>query len=184
MKKVPTDVGALKYLKIKKRRLISQKRLLSGFKFQCRSKYTGLQGLLSLAVCRAATPQRLVSVMAAAAVVCVECSCVSSSLTLDLAGKEEGVDVGEDTAGGNGGVGHKLVELLVVADGELNVAGHNSGLLVVLGGVSGELEDLSGEVLEDGSEVHGGTSANSLGEAALLEEASDSANGELESSLG
>ena len=106
------------------------------------------------------------------------------SLSLDLAGKEESVDVGEDTAAGNGGVGHQLVELLIVSDGELNVAGHDSGLLVVLGGVSGELEDLSGEVLKDGSEVHGGTSANSLGEAALLEEAGNSANGELESSLG
>ena len=105
-------------------------------------------------------------------------------LSLDLAGEEEGVDVGEDTASSNGGVGHQLVELLVVPDGELDVAGHDPGLLVVLGGVSGELEDLSGEVLKDGSEVHGGTCADSLGEAALLEEAGDSANGELESSLG
>ena len=116
-----------------------------------------------------------------------ECSELLGGITLGallLAGEEESVDVGEDTTSSNSGVGHELVELLIVSDGELNVAGHDSGLFVVLGGVSGELEDLSGEVLKDGSEVHGGTSTDSLGEAALLEESGDSTNGELESSLG
>ena len=94
------------------------------------------------------------------------------------------MDVGEDTTGGDGGAAEKSVELLIVADGELDVTGHNSGLLVVLGGVASELEDLSGEVLKDGSEVHGGTSADALSVAALLHEAGDSANGELKSSLG
>lgn len=94
------------------------------------------------------------------------------------------MDVGEDTTAGNGGVGHQLVEFLVVSDGELDVSGDNSGLFVVLGGVTGELEDLSSEVFEDGSEVDWGTSTNSLGESALLEESGDSSNGELESSLG
>ena len=105
-------------------------------------------------------------------------------LTLDLAGEEEGVDVGEDSTSSDGGVSHKLVELLVVSDGELNVSGDDSGLLVVLGGIASELEDLSGEVLKDSSEIDGGTGANSLGVAALLEESGDSANGELETSLG
>jgi hypothetical protein len=104
-------------------------------------------------------------------------------LILLLGGDQENVNVGEDTTGGDGGVGQKSVELLIVADGELDVTGHNSGLLVVLGGVTGELEDLSGEVLKDGSEVHGGTSTDALGEAASLEEAGDSADGELKTSL-
>ena len=42
-------------------------------------------------------------------------------------------------------------------------------LLVVAGSVTSELEDLSAEVLEDGSEVHGGTSADTLGIAAVAE---------------
>ena len=105
-------------------------------------------------------------------------------LTLDLSGEEESVDGGEDTTSSNSSVSHKLVELLIVSDGELDVSGHNSSLLVVLSGVSSELEDLSGEVLKDCSEVHGGTSTNSLGVSALLEESGNSANGELESSLG
>ena len=103
-------------------------------------------------------------------------------LLLVLGGDEGNVDVGEDTTGGDGSAGEKTGELLVVADGELDVAGHNAGLLVVAGGVAGELKNLSGEVLEDGSEVHGGTSADALSVAASLEEAGDSANGEGETS--
>lgn len=94
------------------------------------------------------------------------------------------MDVGEDTSGSDGGGVHQSVELLVVADGELDVTGDDSGLLVVLGGVSGELENLSGEVFEDGGEVHGGTSTDALSVAASLHEAGDSADWELESSLG
>ena len=94
------------------------------------------------------------------------------------------MDVGEDTTGGDGGAAEKSVELLIVADGELDVTGHNSGLLVVLGGVASELEDLSGEVLKDGGKVDWGTSTNALGVSALLHEASDSADWELKSSLG
>ena len=101
-----------------------------------------------------------------------------------LLGEKGNVDVGKDTTGGNGGLSHETGELLVVSDGELDVTGHNSGLLVVLGGVTGELEDLSCEVLKDGSKVHGGTSSDSLGPSALSEVASDSSDGELESSSG
>ena len=60
--------------------------------------------------------------------------------------QEHRVDVREHTARGDGHVTHELVELLVVADGELHVAGDDAGLLVVAGGVAGELEDLGGEV--------------------------------------
>jgi len=42
------------------------------------------------------------------------------------------------------------------------VSGNDTGLLVVSGGVTGELENLSGEVLEDGSEVDGGTSSDTF----------------------
>ena len=56
----------------------------------------------------------------------------------------------------------KLVQLLVVPDSQLQVSGNDTGLLVVSGGVTGELENLSGEVLEDGSEVDGGTSSDTF----------------------
>ena len=94
------------------------------------------------------------------------------------------MDVGEDTTGSDGGAAEESVELFVVADGELNVTGNDSALLVVLGGIAGELEDLSCEVLKDGSAVHGGTGADAAGVAALLHEAGNSSDWELKSSLG
>ena len=96
--------------------------------------------------------------------------------------EQEDVDVGKDTSVSDGGAAEKLVELLIVADGELDVSWHNSGLLVVLGGVSGELEDLSGEVLKDGSEVHWGTGSDSGTVGAELEVSVDTSDWELESS--
>ena len=94
------------------------------------------------------------------------------------------MDVGEHAAGGDGHRAQELVELLVVADGQLDVAGDDAALLVVAGGVASELEDLSAEVLEDGSEVHRGASADAGGVLALLQVAADARHGELETSLG
>jgi len=46
-----------------------------------------------------------------------------------LLGEEDGVDVGEHAAGRDGDGAEQLGELLVVADGELDVAGHDAALL-------------------------------------------------------
>uniref|UniRef100_A0A453MUE8 Uncharacterized protein n=1 Tax=Aegilops tauschii subsp. strangulata TaxID=200361 RepID=A0A453MUE8_AEGTS len=100
-----------------------------------------------------------------------------------LLGEQHGVDVGDDAAVGDGHAGEQPAELLVVADGEQQVARDDAGLLVVLGRVAGKLQDLGGEVLEDGGEVDGGAGADPLGVAALLEVAPDAADGELEPSL-
>ena len=94
------------------------------------------------------------------------------------------MDVGEDTTGGDGDGAEELGELFVVADRELDVAGHDAGLLVVPGRVAGELENFSGEVLQDGGEVHGGTGTDAGGVLARLEVARDAADGELETRLG
>lgn len=51
----------------------------------------------------------------------------------------------------------ELVQLLIVADGELQMTRDDTGLLVVTSGVTSQLKDLSSEVLQDGSEVDGGT---------------------------
>ena len=80
-------------------------------------------------------------------------------------------------------VAEQLVELLIVADGELQVTGDDTRLLVVTGGVSSELEDLGGEVLEDGGEVDGCSSSDTLGVVTLAEETVDTTDGELESCL-
>ena len=94
------------------------------------------------------------------------------------------MNVGDDTSGSDGGSVEELVELFVVLDGKEDVSWHDSASLVILGGVSCKLENLSGEVLKDGSEVDWGTGSNSLGVSSLLEESGDSSNWELKSGSG
>jgi hypothetical protein len=53
------------------------------------------------------------------------------------------VDVGENTTLGDGDVAKELVQLLIVADGELEMTGDDTGLLVVTGGVAGQLKNFS-----------------------------------------
>ncbi len=100
-----------------------------------------------------------------------------------LLGEENSVDVGENTSLRDGGAVKKLVQLLIVADGQLDVAGDDAGLLVVASGVSSQLENLSGQVLNDGGEVHGGASSDAASIATLLQEAVDASNGELQTGL-
>ena len=66
-----------------------------------------------------------------------------------LGGEELGEDVGEDTALGDDDGSEEFVEFLVVADGELEMTGDDTRLLVVAGGVTGELEDLRSEVWKE-----------------------------------
>jgi hypothetical protein len=94
------------------------------------------------------------------------------------------VNVGQYTALGNGDMSKKLVQLLIVADGELQVTGDDTGLLVVTGGVAGQLEDLSCQVLEDGGEVDGCSGTDTLCIVALAKETVDTTDRECETSLG
>lgn len=94
------------------------------------------------------------------------------------------MDVGEDTTLGDGDVTQELVQLLIVADGKLQVTGDDTGLLVVTGGVTSQLENLSSEVLENSSEVDGGTGTDTLSVVALAEQTVDTTNGEGQTSLG
>ena len=105
-------------------------------------------------------------------------------LALLLLGEKDGVDVRENTSLGDGDLAEELVQLLVVADGQLDVSRDDAGPLVVLGGVSGKLEELGGQVLEHGGEVDGGASSDSPGVSALTEVPVDTADGELESCAG
>jgi hypothetical protein len=67
------------------------------------------------------------------------------------------VNVWQNTTLGDGDVSQKLVQFLIVADGELEMTRDDTGLLIVTGGVTSQLEDFSSEVFEDGSEVDGST---------------------------
>lgn len=67
------------------------------------------------------------------------------------------VNVGQNTTLGNGDVAEKLVQLLIVADGELEMARDDTSLLVVTSGVTSQLEDFSCKVLKDCGKVDGST---------------------------
>ena len=92
------------------------------------------------------------------------------------------MDVGENTTLGDGNSCQQLVQLLVVADGELKVAGVDPLLLVVTGSVSGQLKDLSSQVLHDRGHVDGGSRSNSLGVVPLAKETVNATDWELEPS--
>ena len=106
-----------------------------------------------------------------------------TSLVL-LLGKKDGVDVGEDTTLGDGDSAAQSLQLFVVADGELDVSGVDSGLLVVPGGVASQLDHLGGEVLEHGGQVDWSASADSISPVAVAKHSVHSADGERQSSAG
>lgn len=118
-------------------------------------------------------------------------------LLLDLE-QQRAVDVRQYASEGDGGA-DQGVQLLVAADGELQVAGRDALDLEVLGGVlwtvlvigwgkwvncvaySCQLEDFGCEVLENGGHVDGGLGADAhLVLGVVLEETLDATAGELE----
>lgn len=101
-----------------------------------------------------------------------------------LLGQEHGLDVGQNSSLGDGDAGQELVQLFVVADGQLQVTGDDTGLLVVTCGVAGQLENFSGQILHDGGQVDGSAGSDALGVVALAQETVDSSDGELESGTG
>ena len=101
---------------------------------------------------------------------------------LGLLGEKYRLDVGQYTTLGDGDTGQKLVQLFVVTDSELKMTGDDPGLLVVTGGVTCQLENLSGQVLHDGSHVHWGTGTYTLRVVSTAEKTVDSSHGKLKSS--
>ena len=101
-----------------------------------------------------------------------------------LLGQEDGLYVGEDASLSDGHSLEQLVQLLVVADGELEVAGVDPLFLVVAGSVAGQLQDLGREVLHDGGEIDWCPRSHSLGVVSLAEEAMYATDGELETGSG
>jgi hypothetical protein len=94
------------------------------------------------------------------------------------------VNVGQDTALSNGDMAQKLVQLLVVPDGKLEMSGDDTRLLVVTSSVSCQLENLRSQVLEDCSQVDRSTGANTLGVVTLSEKTVDATNRESQTGLG
>ena len=93
------------------------------------------------------------------------------------------VDVRDHTTTSDSGL-DQSVQLLVSPDGELEMSGRDPLHLEILTGVAGQLEDLGGEVLQDGGAVHGGSGAHpAAAEGAGLEVTVDPKNISIKSSL-
>ena len=122
----------------------------------------------------------LVALKRACCVGCMASACLSLGL-LGLLGEKDGLDVGQDTSLGDGDTRQKLVQLLVVTDGELKVTGDDPGLLVVTSSIACQLENLSSQVLHDGGHVDWGSSANTLSIVSLPQKTMDTSNWELKS---
>lgn len=89
------------------------------------------------------------------------------------------VDVWDNTTAGNSGL-DEGIELLVTTDSELQVAGSNAFDLEILGGITSQLKNFSGQVLKDSSWVDSwGSTDAAAGIDSCLEDSVDSADGEL-----
>ena len=90
------------------------------------------------------------------------------------------MNVGKNASGCDYNPSEKLVELLIVADSELDVSRDDALLLVVASSIAGKLEDLSGEVLENRSEVNRSSSSNAVCDLHLLDVSTYAADRKLE----
>lgn len=94
------------------------------------------------------------------------------------------MNVWQDTTLCDCDVSEKLVQFLIVSDGELKMSWDNTCLLVVSGSVASQLEDFGGQVLKDSGEVNWSTSTNTLSVVAFSEKSVDTTDWECETGLG
>ena len=97
--------------------------------------------------------------------------------------EKDGMDVRKNATGGDGDSAEELVQLLIVANGQLDVARNDTGLLVVASGVASKLQNLGGQVLEHGAEVNWSSSADAGSILALLQVSVHTTNGKLKTCL-
>ena len=93
------------------------------------------------------------------------------------------MNVWQDTTLRDCNMSQKLVQLLIVTDGQLEMTRDDTGLLVVTGSIASKFEDFSSEVLEHSCKVDWGTSTDTLGVVALSQETVDTTDGECETSF-
>ncbi|KAE9421104.1 hypothetical protein Angca_000741, partial [Angiostrongylus cantonensis] len=77
-----------------------------------------------------------------------------------------------------------LVELLIVAHGELEMPRIDTSLLVVTSGITGQFQYLSGEVFEHGGQVDWSSTSDTTSIVAFAKHTMKSANGELQPGTG
>ena len=95
-----------------------------------------------------------------------------------MSSEETFLDVGEYATLSNHSLAHDLVELLIVADGELNVTWGDSLLSAFKAHLTGKLEELTRQVLQDGCHEDSSTNSCLKRVATLLDESMASTDGE------
>ena len=108
----------------------------------------------------------------------------SSLLLGSLLGEKDSLDVWQDTTLGNGDSRQEFVQFFVITDGQLQVTGDDSCLLVVTGSVSCQFQHFSGQVFHDSCQIDGSTSTDTLGIVAFAQVSVDSSDWELKPSTG
>jgi hypothetical protein len=106
---------------------------------------------------------------------------VDLSFLFGLLWQQDGLDVWQNSTLGDGDSREKFVQFLVVADGQLQVTWDDSGLLVVTGSVTSQLENFSGEVFHDGSQVDWSSGTDTFSVVSFTQQTMDTTNWELKS---
>jgi hypothetical protein len=101
-----------------------------------------------------------------------------------LLGKQHGVNVGKHTTRSDGNSSEKLVQFFVVLDCQGDVTRHDTTLLVVSRGVSGQFEDFGRQVFQHRRQIDRSTGSHARGILSLTQVATDTTNWELQTSLG
>lgn len=93
-----------------------------------------------------------------------------------------GLHVEQDSSLGDGGTTKQLVELFDIAESPLEVSGDDVDLLVVAGGVAGQLKYLSLPIIKGGDQIDGSSGPDSLHIVALPEQMMNMTDWELQTS--
>jgi hypothetical protein len=93
------------------------------------------------------------------------------------------VDVWKDTTLSDCDVTQKLVQFLIVSDGELQVTRDDTRFLVITSSVTGEFEDFGRKIFQHSSEVNWSTGTDTLSIVAFPQQTMNSANWESETSF-
>jgi hypothetical protein len=106
------------------------------------------------------------------------CTAAAGNLA-GLLWQKNGLDVWQHTTLSDGHTRQQFVQLLVVADGQLQVTWDDASLLVVASGVAGQLENFSGQVLHHCGQVNRSSGTDSLGIVAFAKKTVDATDWEL-----
>ena len=91
---------------------------------------------------------------------------------------------GQNASLGDGHTGQQFVQLLVVANGQLQVTWDDALLVQISGSVAGQFDHFGHQILEDGGHVDRSAHLNDRGILALLQQTTNSGHGKDQATAG